>query len=94
MATEITLCIKDDGSMTIETGEKQETPEQEQAEGGNKQPVKSIDEALSMIKQLADAAAMPQDGQQQDMEGQGEDQAAGEEDDAMMAGYRPGATGR
>ena len=97
MARTIELTIADDGSMTVSTGQA-EPPEQEQAEGGQRMPVKSLDEALAAIKQLASAAAMPQDAQQPDAETPGEGQAAGEEDDgqeaAMMGSYRGGVTGR
>lgn len=96
--TTIELCIKDDGSMYVETGEKEETPDQEQAEGGQQIPVKSIDEALQTIKQIASQASM---GQEQGMGGQeetGEDQSAPDEEEqqgqAMAQAYRPGTTGR
>lgn len=91
MPTEITLCIEDDGTMSITTGEQEETPEQEQGEGGNKTPVSSIEEAVAMIKKLAEAAAPSQEP----IDGTGDSGGApGEEEGAMMANYRPGSTGR
>lgn len=90
MATTIELTIEDDGSMSIETGEI-ESPAQEKAEGGQKLPVKSLDEALSAIKQLASSAMnQPEDenaGQPEGTDDQG--QMSG-----MMEGFRPGTTGR
>ncbi len=97
MSTEITLCIEDDGTMFIKTGEAPETPAQEQTEGGTKHPVASIDEALAMIKALANAAATPQDASQGDNDGPADTSAPGEEDDgqeaAMAKAYRPGVRG-
>jgi hypothetical protein len=83
--------------MTIETGEKQETPQQEQAEGGQKHPVKSIDEALAMIKALASAAAGGGDpadaGQADDGSDTGADAASDGQEQAMMGSYRAGVRG-
>ena len=85
--TEICLNIEDDGTMTVSAGE-----------GGQQAPVQSIEEALGMIKELAAAAAMPTEAQAAPMEGEGAPAEAmpmeGEEESAMMEGYRPGQTGR
>ena len=58
MATTIEICMEDDGTFSLETGEKEETPEEEGAEGGDKQTFKSVDEVLSAAKQLIEAGSM------------------------------------
>ena len=71
MATSIELVINDDGSMTVEAGEKEEMGMEE---GGKKTPVKSIDEALQVIRKLAESGSVaPTEDQQQN--------------DAMMQGF-------
>ena len=88
MATEITICLEDDGTISVESGEKEETPEQESAEGGNKQVVKSVDEALALAKQLLDAGSMaPADQGGLDQENPAEAAAPGEEEDAMAQSF-------
>lgn len=83
--TTISLNIDDKGTMTITAGDN-----------GQQVPVASLDEALGMIKELASAAAMPVEGGEEAMP---VDQGApmmeeGQEEAAMMDGYRPGQTGR
>ena len=93
MSTEICLCIEEDGTMAIKVEEKEAAPEQEQMEGGQKTPVKTIEEALSMIKTMAEQASMgpPADGMATDDAGLTEDPAAaGQEDQAMQDSYRKG----
>jgi hypothetical protein len=92
MSTKICLLINDDGTMSVKAGEAMEQPMPGMEGGqeeGNTVPVKNIDEALAMIKQLAEAAAMPAEGEaiEQPMQDQGEESA-------MMGAYRPGQTGR
>ena len=94
MATEITLCLEDDGTITVESGEKEESPEQEAAEGGNKTQVNSIEEAIQIVTQMAQTASM---GPEETGEPTGMPEAeepAAEEEAAMQAGFRPGVTGR
>jgi hypothetical protein len=91
MAMEITLCLEDSGEMYIKSGEKEESPEMESAEGGEKIPVKSIDDALAMIKQMADSASMapPAEGMEEPTAEAGapmEDPMA--EEDAMASNFQ------
>jgi len=97
MSTKFSLCLEDDGTITVETEEVEaaEPIEEEQAEGGQKTPVKSVDEGLAMIKQLAEAASMsPPEGEGMGMEEEKPTEdpalAAGQEDEAMMGGFRKG----
>lgn len=55
MAIEITLCIEDDGTMYVKSGEKEVAEVEDE---GTKAPVKSIDEALQAIKQIAESAGV------------------------------------
>lgn len=97
MAMEICLRIEDDGSMSVSQEEAQQ--EAAEAEGQEEQgtPVKSIDEALQMIKQMADQGSMaPPSGDTEmpestpDMEGTQEPGGdSAEEEQAMMDNYKP-----
>lgn len=91
----IELCINDDGSLTV-SAEEMETPEMEAQEDGNavKQPVKTIEEALQAIRQLYDAAAMPEGEMGQDPAAKGAGamapgpEAQMQEEEAMQSGFR------
>jgi hypothetical protein len=91
MAMEICICVEDDGSITVEAGEKEESLEQESAEGGNKTPVKSIEEALAVAKQALESASMapPAEGMEEPTAEAGtpmEDPMA--EEDAMASNFQ------
>jgi len=84
MAIKITLCIEDDGSMYLEQGTKEEEAETEGAE--NRIPVKSIEEALQGIKELAQAGTMPTG--EGEMGGEPPMMGMGDEEMAMESAYK------
>ena len=92
--TTIELCLEDDGTFTIETGEREEVPEQETAEGGNKTTAKDLPSALHIIKKLAEAAALnPPPTENEQTENPTDDTTEQPADDgqetAMMGAYKP-----
>jgi len=93
MSTKIEICVEPDGTFSLEAGEREEAPPEDQAEGGEKQTFKTKEEVLSAASQLLDAASMgpPGDGMATDDAGLTEDPAAaGQEDQAMQDSYRKG----
>ena len=90
MAQCIEICVEDDGSFSLETKEKEETPEQESAEGGEKQTFKSADEVLAAVSQMLTAGSMaPVDQGGLDAENPAEASVPEEEQDAMAQSFQP-----